>query len=126
MPDDVKAVLTVTHSENDDYSNPEWVSNWDAYEVDPDEVINQKVEAALSGGTTIGISYLASVTFLAIKNTDSTNFVTVTWTDSAANANVQKVPAGGLFAVPDVDPSATFKITADTAVVICKIVITGT
>jgi len=83
------------------------------------------IEAA-TGGTTLDTSNFTTGTCFGLKNTDGANFVTVTWTDSAANSNTQKIPAGGLFHVPDFDPATDPTITADTANVICELIVAGT
>jgi hypothetical protein len=127
MSDYGKAEFVAIFSEDSKYQDPEWQTNWDAYEVTPDESYTKKVEAA-TGGTTITVSQYAAMTLFAIKNTDpiTGNKVTATWTDNDANANTQKIPPGGLLVIPDLNPTAAnVVLTAANAAVICKVAMFG-
>lgn len=126
MTDYAKAKFSCVYSEDSGYIDEEWHTNWDAYDLTPDEGETFKVEAALAPGTTISFSYLSAATLLAIKNESTVNFITVTWTDSALNANTQKVPAKGLLVIPDLSPATSVVLTANVAVCTCKICILGT
>jgi hypothetical protein len=129
MSDYGKASFVATFSEDANYNDPEWVTNWADYEVTPDEAYTQKIEAVITTGTTITVSQFASLTLFALKNLDPAtgNKVTVTWTDQDANSNTQKVPPGGILVIPDVDPTAAnIVITAATAPVLCKVCMFGT
>lgn len=124
MSDYAKASLTVTYSENSDYSDYEFRTNWDAYTLSPDEGEVRSIEAD-TGGTTLELGTYASITLLAVKNTSSTNYVDAAWTDAASNTNTQRIPAGGLLVVSSVLPSADLGLTANSAAVICKVCLVG-
>lgn len=125
MADYLKVQLEMTHSENADYSDPEWRSKWDAVALTPDEVRAMKIEIDTSA-VSLDFTDFATVTLFAVQNTNATNFVTVTWTDSAANANTQKVQPGRILVIPDIAPATNPTLTADTAAVVCKLAIAGT
>jgi len=125
MSDYLKTVVKITHSENSDYSDPESVTNWDDMTETPDEVWTHKIEASTSAGTTLTTSVLASSTLLAVKNTDSTNFVTATISTAGTATVAVKISAGDVFVTPDYLTSGNLLLVADSAAVICKIVIAG-
>jgi len=108
---------TVTY---DTFSLPS--SRWAAYASD--EWYHHHIEAALAGSV-LGLTHFASVDHLIICNLDGSNFVTVEWDDAAAHTNTIVVAAGKVAIIPDVDPSATVTVTADTAVVLCDIFVAG-
>lgn len=127
MANNFKLEVKGTYSENSDYSDPEWISNLAAYEIDPDEAaLNINIVAA-TGGTTIDTATMdltdGAATTLVLKNTDASNYVQVAWTDISTTACVARVPAGGLLVVPMMDPSPAPVITANTAAVRCKVLI---
>ena len=92
----------------------------------PDEFWHQRIECAIGAGETIDISNFGTVQALLVKNTDSANFVNVTRDNAAAATVVDKMLAGDAMVQPDVDPSATFNIAADTAAVVCDVLVLGT
>jgi len=99
----------------------------------PDEHLIAHVIEAATGGTTVTLGHLASVNILVVANLDTTNFVSVTWTDTATNANTQKIGAASaagkakVLVIPDVDPTAAnLVITADTAACLCEVSYGGT
>lgn len=114
-------------SENSDYSDPEWQANWSAYEIQPDEVALTMKVKVLTTGTTIDTAELdltdGAAAAMAIKNTDSTNYVQVAWTDISTTACVARIPAGGILVIPMMDPSPAPVLTANTASVHCKVVL---
>jgi len=124
MTDYLKAELKLTHSENSDYTSPEWQSNWDDYEPTPDEVRTMKLEVDTSA-VALDITDFSTCSLMAIKNTDAANFVDVTWDDTGGNSNTQRIPAGGLLVVSGVDPSVNPTLTADTAACVCKLAFAG-
>ena len=55
MADNLKISLSAVWSENSDYSDPEWETNWDDEELDPNECVQYAVDA-LTTGTTLTLS----------------------------------------------------------------------
>lgn len=91
----------------------------------PDEVLGGLLECDITTGTTLDISILASVNYAIVKNEDDGNFATVTWDNANGDTQTQVIAAGKFTVICDLDPSATFKIVADTAAVLCDILIDG-
>lgn len=93
--------------------------------ISSDEQWHLKIECVTGAGSTIAVSHFASAKRLIVVNTDGANFVNVTHDNAAGATVVTKILAGETYMTPDFDPSATFKIVADTAAVICDILILG-
>lgn len=125
MSDYCRARFSAVYSENSDYSSAEFQTQWPDYELTPDEGAYNIIDAA-TGGTTYETGILTTCTLFAVQNTDTTNYVTVTWTDSGSSSNSQRVPAGGILVVPDIAPGTDPTLTANTATVRCKVFIAGT
>lgn len=124
MAENLKAELKITYSENSDYTDPEWVTNWDAYEMDPDSCEQYRIIAA-TGGTTLNVDHLtaASAAFFAVKNTDSTNYVSITVRAMGdADDAVLRVYAGQMTCLA-IDPVTDPIFTANSAAVDCKVLI---
>ncbi len=123
----LKATVDIVYSENADYSDEEWSTNWDAYEIDPDEAALHLTITAATAGTTIDVVEMdltsGAAALLAIKNTDSTNYVQVGWTDLSTTACVARVLAGGVLVIPAINPGTNVVLTANGAAVKCKVVI---
>ena len=82
--------------------------------------------AATGGGTAIPATFFTTCNAVIVKNLDPTNFVTLSWSDSVPSAaNQQKIAAGRSMTIPDVDPSATWKLVADAAGCKCELIATG-
>lgn len=126
MADYLRVGISATYSENSDYSDPETQTAWTDWTETPDEYRELKLQVDTTPAVALDVSDFATVSFVAIRNTDDNNFVTVVWTDSAANANTQKLAAGRCLVIPDIDPSATFSLQANNAAVVCKLLIAGT
>lgn len=107
------------------------MTDWDPYEIDPDEAALNLMVLAQTGGTTIDTTALdltdGAATLMIIKNLDTTNYVQVAYTDVSATACVNRIPAGGLLVIPMVDPSTGANtgpvLTANTANVRCRVII---
>lgn len=127
MADNLKITVTTKYSENADYSDPEWETDWDPYEIDPDEAALNLMVLAQTGGTTIDTASLdltdGAATLIAVKNLDTANYVQLAWTDVSTTACVARIPAGGILVVPALDPSPAPVLTANTANVRCRVVI---
>jgi hypothetical protein len=126
MADNLKVEVEVTFSENADYDDPEWVSDIDPFEIDPEEAFQLKVRAA-TGGTTLNLTDLdltsGTGALLVVKNTDPSNYVQVAWTDISGTACVARIQAGGILVVPNMNPGTNPVLTANTAEVKCQIII---
>lgn len=127
MADATTTAITVT------YTKSGASSAWDthSYSVDgtPDEQRKMIVECAITTGDDIDLTNFATIEQVVVKNLDGANFVTVSWdtvTYSGGTTVGQAVLAGQALVLTDVDPSATFNITADTAACLCEINVIGT
>lgn len=123
MTDYAKITVSVAYSEDSDYGPPYVIyPEPETATYTPSECGgDRKISVATTPGTTIDLSNLGSPAQLLLKNTDSENPVTLSWDDSDANSNTQKIPAGGIFVIPDVDPSATITAVASTSAVVCRV-----
>ena len=125
MADSFKVSIGAVYSEQSDYTGPEWSIDstlWDPYEIDPTEKWGPSKVSCATGGTTLTLSgFLTTSAVMLVKNTDSTNYVQVGWTDVSTTACVARVPAGGVLVVPLVNPGTTVVFTANTAAVTCKV-----
>ena len=85
------------------------------------------LSAAITTGTTVdfGGLNLTTVTSMAVKNLDSSNFVEVQWTDQST-ANKVKLTAGEFMRVPLATISADLVLVADTEPCLCDIILFGT
>ena len=90
-----------------------------------DEWYKRKVEAPITTGADLDLTMFASVSHVVVHNTDGSNFVTLTWDDAAADTNTIVIAAGSFAVIPDLDPSATCNITADTAACYCDVFVCG-
>lgn len=124
----LKAELEILLSANADYSDEDWVTNWADYTPTPDEAFQMEIQADVGSAVTVYTSHLSTVTLVALKNTDSTNFVTATFrtAGNGATDNIIRIPAGGLLVVSDFTAANNLTLQADTAVVNCKVLVCGT
>ncbi len=119
--------LTTTWTNTDgseNYGTKNWTARG-AITSAPDEVLGGLLECDTGAGMTLDISILASVNYATIKNEDATNFVTVTWDNANGDTQTQVIAAGKFTTICDLDPSATFKVAADTASCLCEIQVDG-
>lgn len=128
MTDYARASLTLEYSANSDYGDPKikppkWVA-----ELTPDEGFFERPDAETSSGVTINTSKLNTVTSFAVKNTDVSNYVTLTFR-SAGNGstdNIVRIAAGGIFYTQDLTAATNPTIIANTATCKCEVFYTGT
>jgi len=119
-----KAKLQTTFSENSDYSNPQFSPDWAAFELTPDEAESYTIKVDTVGDTVTTNTRFTTVTFCAIKNMDSTNYVTAVYTTSVAQTCI--IPAGGMLILPTFAAAGNLALQANGASVVCKVVIAGT
>lgn len=125
MADYSRLRLVYEKSTASDYSKPD--SHYVSDEFTPTQHLVERVISAAVAGTTIDLGHLTSMSVVVINNLDTTNFVSVGWTDTAANANTQKLPAGTVMVIPDLDPTAAdLVLTADTGACLCAVSYGGT
>lgn len=124
MSEYAKLRLQCEHSAFSDYGSSSVHNILD--EITPSmSMVKHRVPCA-TGGTTIFTTQFTTVSYLVVFNTDSTNFVTLGWTDAAADGNTIVLAAGEFTVIPDVDGSTSPTITADTAACDCEVTIFGT
>jgi hypothetical protein len=126
MSDYARARFAIDVSTQSDYTNPYCHPRLEL-ELTPDECIDCKVEAD-TGGTTFTTDNLTSASLLLISNLDATNYVEVRHR-SVANGVTHfhtRVGAGQTYVTPDFTVSNDILLTADTASVVCRIIILGT
>lgn len=127
MADYVKYQLNVIHRASADgtiYLDEDFSAR-SKIETAADEVYNHLIEAALTTGSDLDLTHFASANYLTIHNLDGTNFITLTWDDANADTNHIVIAAGKFVVMPDVDPSATVNLTADTAACLCRVLVDG-
>lgn len=81
--------------------------------------------SAATTGTTVELGTYSSVLGFRVKNTDSTNYVAVTWTNNGT-ANSQRLIAGQEMFVPGCTVANDIVLTANTAACVCEVQIVGT
>lgn len=119
-----KTTVHFKSSDSSDYSDPLTFGYYEKERTTPVETQRFRVTASTSN-TTITTSTWTTIHYVLVKNLDSTNYVKVTW-DSADQASCdQRVLAGDWLKITDVTASANIVIDADTADVVCEVVISG-
>lgn len=82
--------------------------------------------SAATGGTTIDLAAFASVDYVVVKNKDTVNYVTLTFTtNSGSAANSHRIVAGKVAIEPDVKVSGDLVLTANTSACECEVTIVG-
>lgn len=126
MADFAKLSVAFAFSEQSDYSDPEYESNLDPYEVEVEGYTVRKLEITTSAET-IQLDEFSSIAQLIIKNDDKTNYVTATH-DSAGNGatdNIHRVGAGKFLVLSDVTPGSDLVLQANGAACKVKVIIIG-
>jgi hypothetical protein len=90
-----------------------------------DEVYDHRIKVVTGGATTLGLTMFTSVNHAIFRNSDSTNFVTLTWDDANGDTNTLVIAAGKIAIIPDLDPSAACTVEANSATVVMDIFIDG-
>jgi hypothetical protein len=124
MADTATIELKATFSDSSVTGSLKAASLIATFTVSADEVYAHRIEAAL-GGSTIGLTHFASVDYLIVHNTDTTNYVSLQWDDAVPETETIKIDAGKFTVMPDVDPSAAVIITSNTAVCMCDVWVIG-
>ena len=124
MTDYLKQVHNVVVSTNSDYTNP-----WLTTDQWPDAVLTptyaeMRAVRAQTGGTTIPTGVYTAITKFMLLNRTTGN-VTVTWTDTGANANTHVVPALQYLDLPGIAVTADITVTAATEGT-CWVLLCGT
>jgi hypothetical protein len=85
-----------------------------------------------TSGTTLSLAHLATCALIVIKNTDTTNYVTVTFKTNAGTGTAysMKLTAGQEAVFRDIYATggavANWTITANTSAVVCEVSYVGT
>ena len=127
MPTDY-AKLTVTglYSKNSDYSSPKVSFSPDATTLTPDEYMHFEVNCDDNGETFDLSMFSGGITMLIVKNNDSAINVTARVT-TAGTSNVDVViPAGSIYAIPDVAIADDLKLTSASGTPECEVFVIGT
>jgi len=100
----------------------------DYQDIAADEWMRKNISAPNGAPVDIDCSSLVggAITQFCVKNRDGANPVTLTWTDSAANANTQEIPAYGIAVIPDVDATVPPTLEGTGGIVICDVFYAGT
>ena len=113
-------------SDASDYSRPkvhatEWTETPDEFRLE------DEIEVA-TAGQTYYLEHLASLTQLRIKNTDTSNYVTATYTRVATGTNIVRIAPGDEIVISGVDITTSGNLTlqANTAAVTVEISYLGT
>jgi hypothetical protein len=122
MADAAKIEVSVVYSENADYTAPEWISSLSPLEVTPSASLGQNRVSVTTTAHTIDVTPFNDGT-LVIKNndTDTTDYVTVTYTNLAGTGITDlRVYGKKLAVIPDLDVSAAdVTLAAATGPCIC-------
>lgn len=123
-----KTHVTTSVSDNSDGTEPNCRSTIPSETNTVTMVLNHTVKC-VTGGTSVGLAGIGFTTLneVILHNTDSTNFVTLTFTTLVGNisAGTMKILAGQTVVLTDVDPNNTFSIAGDSATVACELFVYG-
>lgn len=118
-------------SATSDYAKPEYGDTEETASTSTQVRFHDTISVATTGST-YSMALLATCRLLQIKNTDSTNYVTLSYTTGAGGATAQsmKLLAGETAVLRDLRAVATVvanvTITANTAACLCEISYEGT
>jgi hypothetical protein len=123
MADYARIRVSVVHSPNSDYSDPD-VNVVHETTLSPTEWAHIQTQV-LTGGTTVELGSFTTVSYIVVHNADGTNFVSAAWTANAV-ANVQRIGPGQTLLIPkEATVANDLVLTADTAACDCEIYIAG-
>lgn len=88
-------------------------------------VVYEGVSCA-TGGTTLDLGNFTTITSVFFRNTDTTNFVTVTGQSNSVAFSLKVPASSGWFRIPEATPGADLTVTADTAACLCDVEVWGT
>ena len=122
MSDFVLVDVSVLASTSSDYSDPKFKPSEN--QALTDQRAQRIPVLATTAGITVALGPLGStVNYLFIKNCDSTNFVDVDLQNATSGAAIaQRLQAGEMLLLPDIQIAAGVGLTADTANCECVIV----
>ena len=128
MADYSKLNVSVTYSENSDYSAPKLKTRLDPFESTSSTHYEVQYREVGTSAETLELGGFTTIEYLVVKNKDATNYVTATF-DSAGNStvdNILRVAAGKILVLTDVTPGSDLILQANTAACDCEVVIVGT
>ncbi len=127
MPTDyAKLTVRALYSKNSDYSSPKVDFSPDATTLTPDEYMHFEVNCDDNGETFDLSMFSGGITMLIVKNNDSAINVTARVT-TAGTSNVDVViPAGSIYAIPDVAIADDLKLTSASGTPECEVFVIGT
>ena len=86
MADYAKLEVSGAYSKNSDYSSPKVKLSLGNFNLTPDEYIHLEIEAD-TGGTTVSLSHLSSITAVIIKNNDTSDTIRAVWYNARGSAS---------------------------------------
>ena len=86
MADYAKLEVSGAYSKNSDYSSPKVNLSLGNFNLTPDEYIHLEIEAD-TGGTTVSLSHLSSITAVIIKNNDTSDTIRAVWYNARGSAS---------------------------------------
>lgn len=122
----VKVEVKITNSPNADYSDPAWVYEGVAYEMDPEavEFING-LQIGTGAETLMRTDRYTSLLCFYVKNLDTSNYLTLVYTSTLGVSRSTKILAGADLLLSDVDPATSPTLQANGASVLCDIIMGG-
>lgn len=117
----VKRLVTLLISDHSDYTQPRTYTSEET--TSPTEImVAEHLSCATVAGQDLDLTPFTTSATVWVKNHDTTNFVTVTYTTVAdAAATTVKLTAGQDITLRDIDTTATFNIAADTLACECTV-----
>ena len=111
-------------SENADFSDPEFTTNWDPFAL-TGVIADLRLMVVDIAPFTIDLSVYTSISYIAIKNTSLSLGVNVTHKTSVSAPTITVLPAGALMVLPDVVIANNLILSDVGGIVTVKVLIVG-
>ena len=125
MSDYAKALVKAVYSQNSDYNDPDTDTNYDEYEITPDELMSLRVDAETGGTVAMAANALATISLMIIINTHASNVVTAAFTNANGADSITIAGKNGMLVTTDVVATAALTLTSAGSVSSCRVLIFG-
>lgn len=116
----IRMRVLIENSAYSDYSQPKFLSG----SLETATATSVRMEQPVlvpTGGLTRTTSHMVTGGAIFVRNKDTTNYVTLAYTDRGSTARSVKISAGEMALIQDFDPSADYTLTANTTACSCDV-----